>query len=73
MTDNDFSNSQNGDDADISGSLTYQGEETDRASVAQALYNIDTEDSFDVDGTTYEIASTTLDDDDGTDNRKFPK
>ena len=54
----------------ISGSLAYQREETDRAAVAEALYNIDTEDRFLVGGTTYEVGSTTLDDDDGTDNRE---
>ena len=40
-------------------------------SVAGALYTIDTEDSFDVDGASYEIASTTLEVDDGTDAREF--
>ena len=55
----------------ISGTLTYQSEETDAVSVAGALYTIDTEDSFDVDGTSYEIASTTLEVDDGTDAREF--
>ena len=62
--------SQSGPDAVISGSLAYSNEETDRVSVATAFYIIDSEDSFDVAGTTFEIVFTTLGDEDGTENRK---
>ena len=62
--------SQTGSDVVVSGELAYVEQETDRVTVAAALYTIDTEDSFEVTGSTYEIGQTTLDDEDGTDDRE---
>ena len=63
------SQATNGVDADVVGTITYQGEETTRTEVATGLYYIDVTYGVKIEGSSYNVGTTELENTD-TDNRK---